>query len=73
MSDIVKCSKCQGRKRFLGAGMMEHDCDGCNGIGWVKKPVEQPVTDIQIDIVEEEPKRKGGRRKKTDEDNNHGD
>lgn len=40
-SDLLRCSKCNGRKKIIGLGMMEKECPTCFGIGWVSKtPVE---------------------------------
>jgi hypothetical protein len=41
MSDIIRCTRCNGTKRIIGLGLLEKECDVCTGIGWVSKtPVE---------------------------------
>lgn len=37
MSEIERCPNCYGRKRILGLGMIEKECNECKGIGHVKK------------------------------------
>lgn len=42
--DLVRCPVCRGRKKIIGLGLLEKDCDHCVGIGWIsKKPVEIKV------------------------------
>ncbi len=41
MSDIIRCTRCNGTKRIIGLGLLEKECDICSGVGWVSKtPVE---------------------------------
>lgn len=39
---LVRCDTCNGRKKKIGLGGMQKDCDACKGIGWIelKKEVQ---------------------------------
>jgi hypothetical protein len=30
-----RCENCQGRRKVLGSGGMQHDCKTCNGVGYI--------------------------------------
>jgi hypothetical protein len=35
MSDRLRCPQCNGSKIVIGAGYIEHQCDACNGNGYI--------------------------------------
>lgn len=37
MSNVERCTTCQGAKIIKGLGMLEHKCEPCKGIGWIEQ------------------------------------
>lgn len=54
MSELARCSTCKCQKKILGLGLIERNCDDCDGIGWVKNKVET----IELESIVEPVKRK---------------
>ncbi len=51
MSEIIRCTTCNGRKRTPGIGGMKKECYDCKGIGFVtrKDVVELEAAPCHID------------------------
>lgn len=52
MSELIVCPTCQGKKIYIGIGMVKSKCAGCNAIGWISKPIVEKVEEpIAIESV----------------------
>lgn len=53
MSDeVIQCPGCKGQKKVIKLGMMSGDCETCNGVGWIKKPVEETKVIVEQVIAD---------------------
>lgn len=54
METFERCPRCQGRKKYMGMGMLMHDCEECKGIGYVEKEIikeaNQAVTPAPLPV-----------------------
>lgn len=41
--ELKKCLSCYGQGKMMGGGMMQVDCDTCDGRGKVEKPIEDDI------------------------------
>lgn len=42
--DTVKCTKCCGKKKLLGNGMMKKECPSCHGSGYeLREKIQEAV------------------------------
>jgi len=41
----VQCDSCKGKKKILGLGMIEHECEKCEGLGRID---ESELAEIYI-------------------------
>lgn len=48
--DYVKCPACMGRKKVIGMGGLERNCNECKGIGFIDKPVTVLVEPVSNSI-----------------------
>lgn len=69
MSDLIRCSKCKGRKKVDLLGGISGKCSDCAGIGWVEAketvPRETDPKEIKESINDgESAQKKRGRPKK---------
>lgn len=60
--DLIRCTRCNGRKIIIGLGMLEKQCPDCIGIGWLAKN----TIDIKKPVIEDSSvtKKKRGRQPK---------
>lgn len=47
--NMVKCAKCEGKKKIYTLGCLKKICDACNGKGWVE--AEAPILDSEKKVV----------------------
>ena len=48
-----RCELCNGKKKIIGLGMIEKDCDECNGVGYVQIKTEVEVKIGKIRAVKD--------------------
>lgn len=55
MSELIVCPTCQGKKIYLGIGMVKSKCATCNAVGWISKPIEEKVGEVVEEPAIEQP------------------
>lgn len=63
----VKCKNCAGSGKVMGGGMMQWDCEHCDGIGKVDKVDEQKEMDYLLTKSSEQYQQAKGKIKALDD------
>ncbi len=58
MSDLIRCSQCNGLKRIMGTGHMMHSCPDCLGVGFIKE-IKETLSLSDSENDSSLPKRRG--------------
>ncbi len=57
---LERCHKCKGQRKYMGAGMIFHDCDTCLKIGYVETTKDEKQPEEAINV----PRKTAGKRMK---------
>ncbi len=61
--NIIKCPRCQGKKKIRGMGLIMKQCDKCNGVGWVS---DVPHRTLEVESIVPTIKKRTRRSKQID-------